>query len=587
MASLTLDSLLYDNDQDATPTTWYKLSANSGSTHCEPDNSLANWTIQLGQQRYLVHQAIIGQGTRASGYFNGVFKRWCQQGSSETDLSLSLPPPCLHAWEEVLDFVYGGDGSLVPSNVVSQFKIAHFLQMPTLMRLCIDYIKGNLTCEATGPMLRKALALSPGLDAIVHKCIQTLALELNNCETESFFKLPVETLSTILELATDEFSAEPLKISNVVAACIRDLDDDGSEQSKLLHGLAKLLTKIAPEDALLLLGKSIEFSHDGIRQLCLPAIASSFDDLNSDDLAMIPNHQTVCEILDQDDLMVSHEDQVFDAILSYCNAKSQLTSDQRKDIWKTCRFLFLSAKCIVRIMGVPDMPVEFVKLALVGTQIQREKGWQGLKELAQAPDYQSWWGRHWQRRKGCMPSALPDMTIPFWEQLETWLPGKRLHLLYRGSRDGFEASTFHEKCDNQGSTLTLVQSTKDNIFGGYAVTAWCSAEESQRNDGGWLFSLKNPSGTAPVQIFVTNQPEEALFDSIDYGPSFGGADSYSDLCIADNCNVDGVESNTELDRGSYNLLGASQDFQGDNRPCLFEGETTFTVREIEVYQVLL
>ena len=29
-------------------------------------------------------------------------------------------------------------------------------------------------------------------------------------------------------------------------------------------------------------------------------------------------------------------------------------------------------------------------------------------------------------------------------------------LLFKGSRDGFKAENFHEKCDNKGPTLTLI-----------------------------------------------------------------------------------------------------------------------------------
>eukprot|EP00957_Ditylum_brightwellii_P085790 6525358-Ditylum_brightwellii.AAC.1 len=32
-------------------------------------------------------------------------------------------------------------------------------------------------------------------------------------------------------------------------------------------------------------------------------------------------------------------------------------------------------------------------------------------------------------------------------------------LLYRASRDGWGASKFHSKCDNQGPTLTVIRST--------------------------------------------------------------------------------------------------------------------------------
>jgi len=41
--------------------------------------------------------------------------------------------------------------------------------------------------------------------------------------------------------------------------------------------------------------------------------------------------------------------------------------------------------------------------------------------------------------------------------------------LYRASRDGFEASKFHEKCDNKGATLTIIRNTIGRIFGGFTT----------------------------------------------------------------------------------------------------------------------
>ncbi len=40
-------------------------------------------------------------------------------------------------------------------------------------------------------------------------------------------------------------------------------------------------------------------------------------------------------------------------------------------------------------------------------------------------------------------------------------------LIYRASRDGFEASQFNTQCDNKPNTLILIKSTNGNIFGGY------------------------------------------------------------------------------------------------------------------------
>ena len=65
-----------------------------------------------------------------------------------------------------------------------------------------------------------------------------------------------------------------------------------------------------------------------------------------------------------------------------------------------------------------------------------------------------------------------------------WLPSqntekrrRRLRLLFRASRDGFLASTFHSKCDNKGPTVTIVQS-EENIFGGFTEESWSSKYSS-------------------------------------------------------------------------------------------------------------
>ena len=62
--------------------------------------------------------------------------------------------------------------------------------------------------------------------------------------------------------------------------------------------------------------------------------------------------------------------------------------------------------------------------------------------------------------------------------LKAWLPEAMVgewRLLFRASRDGFAASTFHSKCDNKGPTVTVVKSYA-NIFGGFTEKPWTSPE---------------------------------------------------------------------------------------------------------------
>ena len=57
--------------------------------------------------------------------------------------------------------------------------------------------------------------------------------------------------------------------------------------------------------------------------------------------------------------------------------------------------------------------------------------------------------------------------------LKAWLSplqGK-WRLLFRASRDGFAAETFHSKCDNLGPTVTIVKNGH-YIFGGFTDVSW-------------------------------------------------------------------------------------------------------------------
>jgi hypothetical protein len=51
-------------------------------------------------------------------------------------------------------------------------------------------------------------------------------------------------------------------------------------------------------------------------------------------------------------------------------------------------------------------------------------------------------------------------------------PNCTSELLYRGSEDGFTSQMFHQKCDDQGSTLVIVKSKEGFVFGGFTSVSW-------------------------------------------------------------------------------------------------------------------
>jgi hypothetical protein len=149
-------------------------------------------------------------------------------------------------------------------------------------------------------------------------------------------------------------------------------------------------------------------------------------------------------------------------------------------------------------------------------------------------------------------------------------------LLYRGSRDGFAASNYHSKCDGYSNTISLIETTKGYIFGGFTPVAWESSswifkpDSTQRS---FLFTVKNPRGTEGRKFPLTDSAN-AIYCYSHYGPIFG---NNHDLIVCDGC--DSSTSNFITLGGSY------QNDTGLDGKTVFTGEYNFCVKEIEVFSI--
>ena len=88
-------------------------------------------------------------------------------------------------------------------------------------------------------------------------------------------------------------------------------------------------------------------------------------------------------------------------------------------------------------------------------------------------------------------------------------PRGKWRLLFRASRDGFAAKSFHSICDNKGPTVTIVKSGS-SIFGGFTEAQWQTPPgnnvlfEIVHSSMLRAFSLFCPlSGLAGLQQFIT------------------------------------------------------------------------------------
>ena len=165
-----------------------------------------------------------------------------------------------------------------------------------------------------------------------------------------------------------------------------------------------------------------------------------------------------------------------------------------------------------------------------------------------------------------------------------------IKLIYRGSRDGFQAKIFHEKCDNKGETLIIIESKDNYIFGGYTEINWDSTiwnkiigEKNNTirkgNGNEFIFTLKNPYLIKPSKY---NIKKKYLNNSIccdsNLGPIFG----CNDIRIEDNCNIN------ENKFTYYDYIKDECGFIDNTgkKRLLFTGKNSFLVKEIEVFNII-
>ena len=167
----------------------------------------------------------------------------------------------------------------------------------------------------------------------------------------------------------------------------------------------------------------------------------------------------------------------------------------------------------------------------------------------------------------------------FLNKLYEWTGYKSMELLYRGTKDGSGANIFHNKCDNQGPTLCLIQNDKNNIFGGYASISWVSDNEGYKYaNSSFLFTLTNIHDTAPTKFNNMNYPQYAVNHSSSSGPTFGGG---HDIYVSDNY-FNNNRSYCNFGHTYLDSLGKGKSiFTGDAN----NSNTKVNIKELEVFKL--
>jgi hypothetical protein len=298
---------------------------------------------------------------------------------------------------------------------------------------------------------------------------------------------------------------------------------------------------------------------------------SGVDDVHCDlDVAVIASHfyqfsvsdfdhlslSVVEAILSDSALIIQDEDSLFEIV-------SRLASEDLSyfALLAFVRFEFLPDDCMERAFEFISNSFDSLTFGI----------WSRLRTRLTLPVKPAW-----QKDRFFVPaidskiiSSIPDIFSAF-----RW---KKLGLLYRGSRDGFQASDFHGRCNGHPNTLTLISSTNDCIFGGYTPVAWTSrgGYAADPSLSSFLFTLKNPHNL-PARIFKQKQAENAIDDHGSYGPRFGTGNA--DLYVCDKC---------QTSTSSYSILGSVYvNDTGIAGNQVLTGAQNFTVAEIEVFEVI-
>ncbi|XP_043079851.1 interferon-induced protein 44-like [Puntigrus tetrazona] len=102
------------------------------------------------------------------------------------------------------------------------------------------------------------------------------------------------------------------------------------------------------------------------------------------------------------------------------------------------------------------------------------------------------------------------------EVLRDLLGNLDLTLLYKASVHGYQASAFHEQCDNQGPTLLVAYNRSGYVFGGYTSVDYSQSGQYIIDDQAFLFSFKDG---APLCIRAKSGHYARCDDT--GGPNFG------------------------------------------------------------------
>lgn len=145
--------------------------------------------------------------------------------------------------------------------------------------------------------------------------------------------------------------------------------------------------------------------------------------------------------------------------------------------------------------------------------------------------------------------------------------------IYSAKINGDSSVTFHKHCDNKGPTLTIVQDSEGNVFGGFTNLSWKSANSAEwigNDPSSFLFSVNKQK----IILHDNDVREKTITVCRSNGPIFGD----DDLVISDGCT-----RNYESWNFMKNSFGKKDN--SISKSYLTSGKIEFLVSNYEVFSV--
>ena len=148
--------------------------------------------------------------------------------------------------------------------------------------------------------------------------------------------------------------------------------------------------------------------------------------------------------------------------------------------------------------------------------------------------------------------------------ISTITKNKKYRLLFRASRDGDKANTFHSLCDKYSNLIILIKTKKGARFGGYTSSKFRSSAHLKFDNNAFLFSLDNK------KVFNIIPGEYAIYCYDNTGPCFSKTSLY-------------IPNSFFSKPGKTSKAGGPFQFKKDYE--LNRGVEKFLVEELEIFQV--